>query len=270
MSSLSVFNFDSYQEFIRTTVRQMPGGGRGELLKLARSLEIHTSTLSQVLKRHKNLTLEQASAATEYFGLADLESRYFLLLVLIERASTSGLRKNLQTQLEELKLRSKKLEELLPQDRPLTEEEKAVFYSNWYYAAIWAQTDIPGFQMREDLVQHFNLSRKLVHDVLKFLLRTGLCAERNGLLSPAHRYTHLDQDSPFIGRHHGNWRVQAMTKHANLGADELSYSSPMTLSKEDAERIRLALIAMIGEANRIRDLSPSEELRCLNVDWFRV
>jgi hypothetical protein len=265
-----VFRAKSYQEFIRDTIRKMPNNGRGELLRLASHIEIHTSTLSQILADKKHLTLEQAALAADFFGLNDLESKCFILLVSRDRAGTQLLKKRYDSELKEVRAEGLELKAIIPQDRPLCEEQKAVFYSNWYYTALWAQTSIEGFQTREALQKHFHLPRKLVNEVVEFLLKASLCVEKAGKLAPGHQYSHLGADSPLVSRHHSNWRIKAMERHPNLSASEVCYSSPMTLSKSDAEVVKSLIAEMIAEVNRVRDPSPCEELFCLNIDWIKI
>jgi len=54
-----------------------------------------------------------------------------------------------------------------------------------------------------------------------------------------------------------------------LSESEIAYSSPMSLSKEDAEKIRKLVIEWVSQVNKIRDPSPCEELYFLNVDWIK-
>lgn len=270
MAQSLVFRAKTYQDFIRETIRKMPNNGRGELLRLATHIEIHTSTLSQILADKKHLTLEQASAAADFFGLSELEARCFLLLVSRDRAGTNSLKRRYESELKEIRSKALDLKEIIPQDRPLSEEEKAIFYSNWFYTAIWAQTSIEGFQTRDALQKHFNLPRKLVNDVVGFLIETNICIEKKGKLSPGLQYTHLSADSPLLSRHHANWRIKAMERHPNLFEGEICYTSPMTLSRSDVQLVKRLIADLVTEVNKIRDPSPCEELFCLNIDWFKV
>lgn len=270
MNGTVIYDYDSYPEYVRAVIRSQNSGGRGGLLKLANHAGVHTSTLSQILAGRKNFTPEQACLAADFLGLREIESRYFLLLVAKARAGTALLQKKIQTEIEELKGREDRLVEIVPQDRPLTEEERAVFYSNWFYSAIWAQTSIPGYGSREKLQQYFGLPRRLVNSVVSFLLRTGLCEEKSGVIQPGHQYSHLEAESPLISRHHANWRIKAMEKHPQLAPSEISYSSPMTISKKDAARVRTLIADLVARVNAIRGPSPCEELHCLNIDWFKI
>lgn len=266
---MKIFNFTDYRDFVIQTVRSLPKAGRGEFLKIAKHLGIHSSTLSQVLSGMKHFTLDQGCALADYFGFNELETQYLLQLVELDRAGTERLRATLRKQLTHLKEQSRVLSSVVPGKRILSEEEKAVFYSNWYYTGIWALTSIPGFQTSDAISKYFDLPKLLVNQTLSFLTSTGLCLEENGLLRPGTTYVHLESDSPFIGRHHASWRQKAIERHPVLSESEIAYSSPMSISKEDAERIRKLIIEWVQQINLIRDPSPCEELYFLNIDWIK-
>lgn len=55
----------------------------------------------------------------------------------------------------------------------------------------------------------------------------------------------------------------------DLKADtDLFYTCPMSLSAEATLQVRELLLKSIQEALKIVGPSPSEEVRCLNIDWF--
>lgn len=48
----------------------------------------------------------------------------------------------------------------------------------------------------------------------------------------------------------------------------LFYTGPMSLSKADTEKVRQMLLDLIQTTNKIVINSPSETIRCMNIDWF--
>src|SRR5690606_3431825 len=122
------------------------------------------------------------------------------------------LRDTLKKQLKRIKEEGSTLSKVISSTRSLSEEEKAVFYSNWFYTGIWALTSIPGYQSVEAIAGYFDLPKALVNRVIAFLLTTGLCIEENGKLRPGTSYVHLEAESPFIGRHHAIWRQKAIER----------------------------------------------------------
>src|SRR3712207_9531193 len=56
---------------------------------------------------------------------------------------------------------------------------------------------------------------------------------------------HLGADSPLIGQHHVHWRMRAMRAIESDPQGGLHYSSVVSISRRDIERLRERLIALI-------------------------
>ncbi len=267
---MKLFEFTDYRAFIVATVKSLPKSGRGEYLRIAKFLNIHTSTLSQVLAGTKQFTPDQAAALAEYYGFNELETEYLFVLVHLERAGSERLRNFLRKKLRSLSEKSNHLAAVVPGKKILSPEEKAIFYSNWFYPAIWALTSIEGYQEGDAIAKYLKLPKKLVNQVLAFLLSTGLCEQDAGKLRPGTSYVHLESESPFIGRHHAMWRQRAIERHPVLTESEIAYSSPMSISLEDANQIRKLVIEWVARVNQIREKSSCEALYFINIDWIKI
>ena len=215
------------------------------------------------------MSFEHAALVCDHFGLTQLETRYFLLLVQRDRAGNERLKEILDNQLAEIKTDSQTLQKVIPSGKKLTFEQKATFYSHWVYSAIRVLSSVPDFQTPEALATRLSLNSRDLGERLGFLLEAGLCIQDRGKIKPGPKYTHLENRSPLIARHHGNWRLKAMERHPLMTDGELSYTSPMSLSESDAQRVRALLVALVKEVNKIRDPSPCEATYYLNVDWLR-
>jgi uncharacterized protein (TIGR02147 family) len=269
MSAKTFFEFTNYKELIQTRIRSMPNKGRGEFRKIASHLRMHTTRVSHVFNGAEQLTPEQASTLASYFGFSNLETEYFIALVNLERAGNEDLRRVLRRQCEQILERSKQLVQRLPSDRVFTEQEKAVFYSNWYYSGIRLLTSVEGYNDLDRIAQRFDLPRNLVKRILEFLVATGLCVEKNGRYEMGPKKTHLEADSPMVTRMHANWRMLAMSRHPKLSAAELAFSAPMSLRAEDAPRIRELLMQTIEQVIKIpASTEKPDKLSCLTIDWF--
>ncbi|MGZ3695696.1 MAG: hypothetical protein ACXWQO_16430, partial [Bdellovibrionota bacterium] len=132
---ISIYNFDGYREYIRARFAAMPRSGYGQSLKMAEHLGVHTTLVSQVLKGGKTFTLEQGALAADFLGLTEEESDFFLLLIQEDRAANTALKKNLARQKEKLRNQARQLENRLIGENKLSEEKKAIFYSDWLYSA---------------------------------------------------------------------------------------------------------------------------------------
>lgn len=225
--------------------------------------------ISQIFRGERHLNLEQACELSAYLGFTKLEREYFLLLVQLGRAGTHTLKTVLQEQLETIKEKSEELKNRIPQDKTLTEESQAIFYSNWYYSGIRLLTSIPGYNNVDRIAERMQLPRAKVQQVLEFLLAHGLCVDENGTIKMGPQSTHLAANSPFIERKHMNWRLQGMKNMEAIEKDELFYSSPMSISPAAMTEIRAELVKLIERVAGVVRKAECEQLACLNIDWFK-
>jgi len=267
---ISVFEFSSYRTFIQKRFHEMPKKGYGQSHKLAQYIGVHTTLVSQVLKGLKPFTLEQASLICEFLGLSELETEFFLLLVQLDRAGNESLRKILKRQINEMKQKSAELSNRLQSQKKLSEEKRAVFYSDWTFSAVRQLTAIKGFHSLDAIADYLDLSKKQAKVIIDFLLSTGLCMEEKGKLLIGASSTHLEASSPWVRVHHANWRQQALSRMAQEEHAKLHYTAPLTISKQDALQIREMIVQFLEMVDKVIEPSPSEEVRCLNIDWFKI
>jgi uncharacterized protein (TIGR02147 family) len=267
---VSVFNFKDYRAFMRAQFASMPKGGYGQARRLARALDVHTTLVSQVMQGLRPFTPEQASQACEFFALNEMETDFFLLLVQLDRAGSPSLRRNLTRQIESLQAKSKELANRLIAKGKLSEESRAIFYSSWAYSAVRQMTAISGYQSIDAIADYFGLPRTRVRDLVDFLLSVNLCKEEKGQLRIGPTSTHLESKSPWARVYHLNWRQKAVESLDAESPSKLNYTAPMTLSRRDAEQIRELISKFLETVDQVVEPSPSEELHCLNIDWFPV
>lgn len=267
---MTIFEFENYRKFIENYIKSLPQHGRGEVSRIADHLKVQTSLVSQILNGKKDFTIEQAHSLCSYLGLPTIDTDYFLLLVQAERAGTHDLKRYFKEKIKELREKSKQLSQRLRQDQDLTEVEKATLYSGWHYTAINLLTSIPGYHDPDTLSKALNLPREKIVEALKFLVETGLCRSEGGRFYLGPQITHLEKKSPFVSRHHHNWRLQSMQRAEVLSDDELMFTSPLTLSEKDFQHIREELVELIKKVSSVVRASPEERMACLNIDWFYI
>jgi uncharacterized protein (TIGR02147 family) len=265
----SVFEFSSYKDYVLRRLETFPKKGHGQFRRIAQHLNIHPVAVTLVFKGDRELSSEQAADLCDYFGFTTIERDYFLLMVQKQRAGTHRLRLILKEQMRDLQERARQLKSRLPQERELTETEKSVFYSNWLYSGISLATSLPKLNSVESLAEHFDLPLSKINQIVEFLIRYGLVNEKHSQLSMGTQNTHLEASSPLVARHHSNWRLRGLAKMDAVEREELFFTGPMSLSKEMIETIRRDLVAFIDQTMKAVKDSPSEELACLNIDWFK-
>src|SRR5438045_4018675 len=100
---MSIYTFSNYKLFLKDYMRKKPRQGHGEISKMAKALNIHTTLMSMVLSRERDLTPEQTFDLCRYLELTELEADYLTLLVQIARAGSNSLREHLKRKLKAVK-----------------------------------------------------------------------------------------------------------------------------------------------------------------------
>ena len=235
-------------------------------------MKIQTSLISQIFSGPRHLTPEQACLVANFFRLGKAETHYFVNLVQLERAGTEPLREIIRDELKRSKKisRPKTTVQVVPSSNILTDQEQALFYSQWFYSAIRIATSIDELQNKAALIKHLDLSPELVNQVVTFLLETELCTEENGKLKMGVKTTRVDPESLVAGRMHINWRLKGIEKIPNAKPDEVFRTRVVSLSKADFLTIRKMILATLEQIDAKVDVSKAEKLAALNIDWFNI
>jgi uncharacterized protein (TIGR02147 family) len=264
------FEQEDYRDIIKSKIEEFPHQGHGKMSELSRAIGVHSTLISQVLKGHKDLSSDQVLLVARFFGLTELETDYLSHLLLYNRAGNPSSRKFFKDKLLEVRKHSKNISKRVKKDLELNEEQKAVYYSDWTYAAICQSVALPKIKTVEDVSNYLNLSKEKIVQDLEFLFSVGLVIKTNGELKNGITSMHLSKSSPWIRSHHNNWRQKAIENFSSPNEDDLHYSAPLTLSKIDAQKLYEHFMRTIEEMRSVVDPSPSEEIYCLNIDWFQV
>ncbi len=265
-----ITEFKDYKAFIKATIRTFPQNGRGQMQRLARHLSVSPMVISHILTRKRDLTPDQALRTAEYFGFDERTTEYFVDLVHLGRASTRELRAYYEQKLSQLREQSQNIKNLVQGREELSDVDKGMFYSNWYYSGVRLLSSIEKFQTTEAIAGYFGLSRAKVGEIVSFLVTTGLCVQdSSGRIKMGPKATHVSSTSEFVNSHRKSWRDKAREKFTEPGEDDLFYSSPVSLSKKDAEIFRKELLELIKNFSKQVADSPAEQLMCLNIDWFK-
>lgn len=265
-----IFDYTDYKLYIRERIQALPSRGRGQMAKLAAHLNINSVVISQVFKGDRELTAEQALLVAEYFGFTALEREYFVFQVSKVRAGNHQLQSFYDKKLLELKAEWSKVKSRVSQHRVLTEEQKAIYYSSWQYGAVRLLSSLEGKGSVKSVCERFQLTEETATRIVDFLLQQGLCTGKLDNFEMGDLATFVDSSSPFVSNHRRNWRIKGFEFLEKLSAENIFYSSPVSISKSDQQEFREELLKLIGRySKRIQNTAP-ETLCCLNIDWFEL
>lgn len=262
-------NFDSYRKYLEAYLKLLPHKGYGEASRIAKYLGVSSTYVSHIFSGKKVLSLEQAESLTTYIGLSDIERDYFFELVQLERAGTHQLKEYIKHRLSLIKKNALKLSNRLENQKNLSDEKRAVFYSSAVYSAVHIYCST-GEKTSDEIAKRFRLNRKKAASILSFLVESGLVAEKNGRYSVGSMKTHLESSSPFLMKHHANWRTRAIVTSEDLTEEELMYTANVSLSEKDFHLLREKMVEFIKSFLKSVHASGSEEIACFSLDFFKI
>ncbi|MGE3759736.1 MAG: TIGR02147 family protein [Pseudobdellovibrionaceae bacterium] len=268
---MTLFEFSDYRPFLKHYIRHLPKGGRGEVSRMAQHLRVNSTLLSQIFSGSKDLTLEQAQNMCEYLALSSLESDYFMLLVQIARAGSVKLKNYFRDKLELIKKESLQVAKRIAQDRVLTDYERSVFYSSWLYSGIRLYTSVGKGKTIDEIAERFDIPRARAVEALRFLASVGLCKEEEGRFKMGAQRTHLEKGSPFLIKHHTNWRIKSLERAESVSDDELMFTAPLSINKKDFARVREEIMGLIKKVSETIKDSEADDVGSLNIDllWLK-
>jgi uncharacterized protein (TIGR02147 family) len=270
MTEKNVFEFDDYKAYLLHSEQVKSAFIRGYRTRLAEAIGCNNTFISQVLNTSANFSLEQGLAVSRYLSLPPSEESYFLLLIEHARAGTEDLKDYFNKQIREKKEKFLNIKERVKNETHLNVEAQAIYYSQWYYAAVHMLVTIPEFRTPQKIAKYLRLNTALIQKTVTFLVSQNLLIEKNGELLPGSSYLHLEKNSPFIARHHSNWRLAAMDALSRDNAQEIHYSTVSTLSRKDCEHLRAHFTQVIQDYVKTVSHSKEEMMWVFNLDFFNL
>lgn len=267
---MNIFEYGDYKQFFRAWLKAQPKQGHGILRKLALILNVHTTMLTHIFRGNSHLNMEHAVKVTGFLGLDELETDYFINLVQKDRAGDQECRRYFEKQLTQIRGRASKLKNRLGKKNELDEQMRALFYSDWIYSSTHLLQLLPGMDHPRALAETLRIPLSEMRRVLAFLVEAGLSVEKNGRYRMGGTSTFLPADSPYARNFRRTWRLRVLEQSHDLRDEELAFTNPVLISREDFAKVRERIINCIKEFGQIAEPSPSEELACLNIDWVKV
>lgn len=269
MDKKTIFHFKDYRVFLKNYLKELPKS-HGILKAWAEHLNVHSTLVSQVMIGKRDFTEEQALELSDFIGLGPLERDYFLELLKFERAGTQKLKKYHQDKLNELSAKALNLSQRIDSDRKLTERESSIFYSSWLYSAIRLSCSIGQGLTIDEITEKLKVPRSQVLSAIEFLRESGFIVQNGARFEIGTQYTHTGKESPYLGRHHSNWRIKSLQKIDHMTDQELMYTAPFSISEKDFPILREQMVSVIQDFLKTVKASEGEIVACFNLDLFKV
>ena len=266
---MNIYDYISFKDFINDWINSQKNNGRGIAKKISEEIGVSTVLMSQILKGSRSLQLDYAYGIAEFIDLSNAEKDFFLLLVQYENSANYKYREHLLKSIKKIAKENNRLSKKVIKSITLSEKDNAQFYSHWHYSALRLASDIEGLNTLQAMSERFDISESVARDILEFLVSTNLCKKEGGKYLVGAGSTHLDKDSPWVYTRQLQWRQRSILQMEKKREEDLFYTGPMVLSKSDAEWVKKSLMEYISKMVKRIQHSPSEELMCLNIDWFK-
>ncbi len=260
---MNIFEFEDYREVLKAYL-----SGESVVRKhLLSATGISSSFLTQVLSGTKQLSSDQGYEVALYVGLTERETDYFLLLIDLGRAGSHKLQQRITGKMKQLQSAALTVAAKVSSTIQLTEEQKAIYYSNWIYSAVRNLIPTAPNLSTTSIAKHLNVPEVRAESAIQLLLDFGLLAKTEEGLRSQPGYTHLSSGHPLIFRHHQNWRQRAIQRMDHYNENHLHYTCPMAITKEAAHLLRVQLLESIKNLNQSMKGDPDVSY-CLNIDLF--
>lgn len=264
----TIFDYENYKQYINERIDNSPAKGRGIKLKMATYLNCQTAYISRVLNGETDFSLEQGVKLNSFFEHSPEESRFFILLLQIERAGTKELKDFFHLDIQDILAKRSDLKNRINIKNSLKKVDQQIYYSNWLYTCIHMMVAVPEFQTQQAISKQLNIPKEKIQEVLTFLEETGIIVKNGQRFEVGVTKIHLSKESSHIQRHHTNWRMQAIKSIDMNYARDLHYSTIVSMSVEDIPRIKEILIKSIEECRAIIRDSKEEKIQTICIDFF--
>ena len=264
------FEFTNYKAFFKAKTEGFESSW-GVKKRLAQHMDCQAAYLSQVLKGQAELSVEQLFKACSFFDLDQDEIDFIFLLHQKDRAGTKEVKDYFQKKISEAITKRMSLTQRLGAENILSEQDRATYYSSWIYMAVHFLVGIAEYSDREKIKKVLKINSKKINTVIVFLTRNGLITESgNGQLAIGVNSIRLGNDSPWIVKHHTNWRMKAIENLDKEDVFDLHYSGVYTMSEKDATAIKNILLDTIKKNVEIVKESKEEKMFVMNMDFFNL
>lgn len=263
---MDIWRYKDYKAFLRTKGKS----SRGQISQWAKICQCQVSYISQVLHGKPHLTPDQAYLLSDQLTINRDERKYFLLSVELGRATTPSFRKHIEQEMLDLKNKHHEVSRQV-KDRGIGDPlQEAMYYSMWYWAALHLLVSCKGYQTAAALSERLNLPHETIEKTMRQLEEWGLVNKKGQAWAHAGPSIHLRPDSPFLVRHHENWRKRAVDRAHLLGTQNINYTALYSIDEKHKEQIRELCLQLINESRNLAGASPTQDVHCLNIDFFSI
>lgn len=239
--------------------------------KLAQSVQIQPSYLTNVLKKRADLNSDQLYFLAQKLNCTKEETDYFLLLLEYTRTQIPTRKAQLKEQIENIKKEKLSAKNVLQSETlELTNEQIAEFYLDPLNDLILMQCSLDKMDISiETLSAKFSISTSKTKKVLNLLEKLNLITFKDGKWKTSKITKHLPKESPLCKPLQAQQRLLALEKLQKTDEEEFySFSATISADASTKEAIKIEFLNFLKSVQQITEKAPSKELFQLNFDLF--
>jgi uncharacterized protein (TIGR02147 family) len=267
----TVFEFKNYKDFLLYLVSHA-SAPRGMRASFAKVMGCQAAYLSQVLNGKAELTEDHSYKLVKHLGLGRHESRYFMTLVRLSRASTPELRDFLVDEAEQLAAEAAETHNKVGSKRIEADDNFANrYFVTWIPSTIHIATSSAHYRSVEDLSQRLRLKPTVVAQELAWLEQENLIEkDTHQRWRFRGESIHLPKNSPLNVTHQLARRSQAARSIEMQDTQQLHFSSLFTLDRRTFLEIKELMTKAIENSHQLIHQGGTEEIYALCVDLFEI
>lgn len=248
---MNVFEFQNYRDFLKAELAlRIENNSKYSLRALAKSLEIGSSTLSEVMSGKTNLSLDRARQVGKKLKLKVRQQEYFCELVQFESTKDQTLRQEI----------AERLRRFHPQKLQITDLNLESFkqIAEWVHSIILELPQIPGFEMSpQNIAQTLRIAKPQAELALDRLLKLGLLSrdEKGKIQRSDARYkVHSDAKNEAMRLYYGQMLKQVAGALSEQSPQErLSGFLNLAVSNDALPEIDQAIDRFFSEVKAIAE-----------------
>lgn len=262
-----IFYFNSYKKFLLHYIEEH--SGRGIVGHLAKAAGCNRTYFSQVMHAKAQLLPDHVPGLARALSLTEPEERYFLYLVLWERAGTESAQSYFKEKMIRISEQHANLTAKAKDSSVVVEfdEQFALYFGDSIYQAIHLMTAFPGGQTVSSLAKVAGLSPTKIQKILSYLLDLGLVRKSGAVFFHSGQNVHMAREGVWNKLNHLNWRMKAVEDSSN--PKSLHFSSVFAIARADYAHLQRLVHEFLEEYQKFAKASGSEELVILCCDLFQ-
>jgi hypothetical protein len=186
------------------------------------------------------------------------------------RAGDENTKRFFRLRAEKTLVKVRQLENRLRTTNKLNSADEAKYYDSWIYSAVHMASRVPEYQDLKKLSLMFGTTSAQMSDILSTLATMGLVEFESGKVTSHTSGLHVGESSPWVSRHHMNWRHKTAEKLSRGNKDGLHYTSVISCSAEDLTRIREFFIDTIQKTRKTVSKSDDEVVAHYSLDLYQL